>query len=162
MWWEVYRWYNTRFLGARNLVLERRATPRFDALESIGHYRMSLSDEVRLPASDLPIFWSMKCGYTKIGVMRKMLTRVPRVNILVDSGGGATRTARVIPDMLVSPVMGSYLPGDLTQFAAVFQAGADPGFSVSRIRFAGNAVGFYSSPCEVELLRPVVRHGDNP
>ncbi len=29
MWLEIYRWYDTRLLGTRNLLLERRSTPRF-------------------------------------------------------------------------------------------------------------------------------------
>ena len=33
MWLEVYRWYDARLLGPRNLLLERRAGPRFTALK---------------------------------------------------------------------------------------------------------------------------------
>lgn len=42
MWLEIYRWYDTRFLGTRNLLLVRRAAPRFGALETIGKSKMGL------------------------------------------------------------------------------------------------------------------------
>jgi hypothetical protein len=63
------------------------------------------------------------------------------------------RLAPVIPEMLVTPVMGTYLPDTLAQFAAVFQPnGTIP--AVREISFGGPGIGNYTSVCEAELWRP--------
>jgi hypothetical protein len=154
MWLEVYRWYNTRLLGPRNLLLERRAEPRFTGLETIARYRIAFPGELRLPVSRDPVFWTMKCDYSVKGRLQKLLFRIPSVFISVHETSGITRTARVIPAVLASPVLGNYLPGALSQFAALFQPGVDPGYSVDRILFQGPGTSSYTSTCEVETLRP--------
>ena len=126
MWLEIYRWYDTRLLGPRNLLLERRAGPRFTALETISRFRIAFPGELRLPASRDPVFWTMNCGQSIRGRIQRLLFRVPDVSVVVHETGGITRSARIIPEVLVSPVLGNYLPGNLSQFAAVFHPGEDP------------------------------------
>ena len=148
MWLEIYRLYDTRKLSPNNLLLERRSTPRFEALQSMGRVPMNLLGEVHIPASSGPVFWSLNCGYSTLGKVMKGLARVPGTSIVVHANDGSTRTARVIPDMLGAPVMGNYLPADLEQFAAVFQAEGAPKFSVDRIAFTGRGRMAYSTACE--------------
>ena len=64
------------------------------------------------------------------------------------------RSARIIPEVLVSPVLGNYLPGSLSQFAAVFRPGENPSYYVDRLVFDGPGSTSYSSSCQVEILRP--------
>jgi hypothetical protein len=156
MWLEIYRWYDTRFLGTRNLLLERRAAPRFGALETIGKSKAGFSGALEIQRSDSPVFWTMKCGYSASGSIRKLLARVPPVTMSVHETGGQLRDARrIIPDVLVSPVLGNYLPGNLAQFAAVLEPGTNPGYSVDRLDFGGDGATSYASTCEVEFLRAV-------
>ena len=155
MWLEVYRWYDARLLESRNLLLERRAGPRFTAFETIGRIRVAFPGELRLPFSRDAVFWTMKCGYSTRGRLEKLLFRVPGVFMSVYETGGVTRSARIIPEVLVSPVLGNYLPGTLSQFAAVFQPGVDPAYSVDQIVFESSGTTSYSPTCEVEILRPV-------
>ena len=154
MWLEVYRWYDARFLGPRNLLLERRPGPRFTALETIGRFRMAFPGELRLPVSSDAVFWTMKCGYSMRGQLLKILLRVPQVLMSVHEGGGFTRSARVIPEVLVSPVLGNYLPSSLSQFYAVFQPGVERAYSVDQVQFKTSQSWPYSPTCEVEILRP--------
>ena len=156
MWLEIYRWYGVRLLGSRNLLLERRATPRFTALETISRFRLAFPGELRLQVSRDAVFWTMKCGHSIRGRLQKLLFRVPGVFMSVHETGGVTRSARIIPEVLVSPVMGNYLPGDLEQFAAVFQSDNDQGYSVDQLVFESSGAASYSRTCEVELLRPVI------
>jgi hypothetical protein len=154
MWLEIYRWYDTRLLGTRNLLLERRAAPRFGALESIGKSKVALSGALEIQRSGAAVFWTMKCGYSARGSIQKLLTRVPPVNMSVHETGGEVREARrILPGVLVSPVLGTYLPGNLAQFAAVFEPGTNPGYSVDRVEFGGDGTTSYASTCEVEFLR---------
>jgi hypothetical protein len=153
MWLEIYRWYDTRLLGSRNLLLERRAHPRFGALELIANLRLDVLRELSIPISRDPVFWTMKCGYNTTGKLQELLFRVPPVSISVHETTGVTRVARVIPEVLVSPVLGTYLPGTLSQFAEVFSPGARPGYSVDRIRLDGPGTAAYAHTCEVQLLR---------
>ncbi len=48
MWMEIYRWYDSVFQGERDLLLERRAHPRFTSLRSIGHVNLKLSDVMQI------------------------------------------------------------------------------------------------------------------
>jgi hypothetical protein len=154
MWLEVYRWYDARLLGPRNLLLERRAGPRFTAFETIGRFRMAFIGELRLPVSSDAVFWTMKCGYSAWGQLQKLLFRVPSVSMSVHEASGFTRSARVIPEVLVSPVLGNYLPSTLSQFYAVFHTSVERGHSVDQVLFKSSGSWSYSPTCEVEILRP--------
>jgi hypothetical protein len=155
MWMEVYRWYDTRLLAPRNLLLERRAEPRFTSLETISRFRLNFPGELRLPPSREDVFWTINCGYSTRGQVQKLFFRNPEVLISVREKGGATRSARVIPEVLVTPVLGNYLPGNLAQFAALFGTGVDRGYYVSQILFEDSGSAAYASTCEAEVLRPV-------
>jgi hypothetical protein len=161
MWLEIYRWYDTRYLGEHNMLLERRAAPRFRALESIRRLSGALSGELLIPPSAGPVFWTMKCRYSTEGLIRRAFAGIPAVTLSAHEVGGAVReSGRVIPDVLVSPVIGNYLPYDLAQFAALFRpdnswGGSYPGYSVDRLSFGGEGAASWASPCEVEFLRPV-------
>ena len=67
MWLEVYRWYDTRLLGPRNLLLERRAEPRFTSLETIGRFRLTFPGELRLPLLARGCFLDNKLPITAPG-----------------------------------------------------------------------------------------------
>jgi hypothetical protein len=153
MWLEIYRWYDTRLLGPRNLLLERRAKPRFTAFESIRRLRIAFPGEFQLPMSSDPIFWRMSCGQTMRGRAEKVLFRAASVFITIHDTSGIIRSARIIPEVLVSPLLVSYFPASLGQFAAVFDHSALPAFSIDRIALGGPGSASYSSTCQVELLR---------
>jgi hypothetical protein len=115
---------------------------------------VGLPGALEIQRSTGAVFWIMKCGYSASGSMRKLLARVPPVTMSVHEAGGEVRQARrILPEVLVSPVLGNYLPGNLAQFAAVFEPGANPGYSVDRVEFGGDGATSYASTCEVEFLR---------
>jgi hypothetical protein len=153
-WLEVYRLYDTRFTGRRNLLLERRATPRFRRLQTIGRVTMAFPGELRLPAADGPVFWTLRCGTSMEGRLRKLFFQVPPVFLAAHDGGGAREPGRIVPAVLTAPVLGNYLPASLSQFAAVFQPYSVPGYVVERLTFTGPGTASYASPCEAEFLRP--------
>ena len=152
-WLEIYRWYDTRWLGPRNLLLQRRAGPRFTALEPVGRFTVRAPLSLSLPHSTVPVFWSLHCGNSLAGKVRKLLFRVAETEMIVEPEGGAARLAQIIPEMLVTPVMGTYLPDTLAEFAAVFQPnGTIP--AVRKIYFGGPGIDNYTSVCEADLWRP--------
>jgi hypothetical protein len=153
MWLEVYRWYNTRLLGERNVLFERRAEPRFQRLESIGRTVTSPVAGLRLPASGAPTFWTMNCPLNTRGNVRKLVYRLTEVHALEKTCAGMRAPRRVLMTVLTSPVMGNFLPGSLADFAAVF-ADRPPACGVDSITFE-SGLGSYSSRCEVEFFRPV-------
>ena len=73
MWLEIYRWYNTRALTDRTLLLERRSFPRFDQLEKVAHFEQPFTGELKMPASQPGVFWTMQCGMSIWGELRKTL-----------------------------------------------------------------------------------------
>ena len=156
MWIEVYRWYDTRMLGKYNLLLERRAVPRFTRFETLAHERLRFGEELRIPSSSQPVFWTMQCSLTNTGKLRGLLYRLNEVTMSVDNGTGRADLFRVLPSVLAAPSMGNFLPSDLVQFAAVFGVQPVQGFSVDKIALGGPAMSAYSRECEAELLHPVL------
>jgi hypothetical protein len=151
MWLEIYRWYDTRLLGRVNLLLERRAAPRFQRLESIGRSTILPADGLRLPASPAPVFWRVTCGLNTKGKLRKLAFRIAEVDAVENACSGPRAPRRVVMDVLSSPVMGNFLPGSLAEFAALFEDGTIP-CPVSAIRFE-SGLGSYSDRCDVEFLQ---------
>jgi hypothetical protein len=152
-WLEVYRWYNTRYLGPSNLLLERRASPRFSSLKKTGGLAIDLPGELRLPASENVQFWTMTCTASHSGTLRKLLFRIPPVIVTIPRGDGVVRTARVIPELLVSPVVAS-MPGTLAELAGVFDPDTPTLPTPERMLFGGWGTGSYSRNCQVEIFRP--------
>ena len=153
MWVEIYRWYNLRFLGPRNLLLERRGVPRFTRFEPVAHAQVQWGEELRPPASSDPVFWTMQCSLSKTGRLRQLLVRIPEVTLELGQGNGQNTGFRVVPALLGSPSMGNYLPSTLAEFASVFNAGT-PGFQVGKFRFGGPGASAYAPTCELQWLRP--------
>ena len=106
MWVEVYRWYDTRAMGEYNLLLERRAVPRFTRFETLAHERLRFGEQLRIPLSLQPIFWTMHCSMTSMGKLRGLLYRFDEVTMSVKSRAGRVDMFRVFPSLLVSPTMG--------------------------------------------------------
>jgi hypothetical protein len=133
--------------------LQRRATPRFTALDPLGRFTVRAPLSLSLPPSTAPVFWSLRCGNSLTGKVRKLLFRMAETEMRIDTEAGEARRARIIPEMLVTPVMGTYLPDTLDEFAAVFQPnGTIP--AVRKIYFGGPGIDNYTSACEAELWRP--------
>jgi hypothetical protein len=156
MWAEIYRWYDTRMLGARNLLLERRPLPRFSRLETLRHERVDWGDSLIMPESAQPIFWTMNCPLTGIGRLSALLFRVPEVVMTVRTAKGDTRAFRVPVAVLVAPSAGNHLPTDLKEFAEVFSANGSPEFSIREISFGGAGMWAYAAKCDVAFVRPVL------
>jgi len=154
LWLEIYRWYDTRALVAHNLLLERRAEPRFTILETTGCLRIPLPGGFRLPNSREPVFWTMKCNHSLRGQIERLFFRVPKVSTWIHESNGDVREQRIIPEVLISPVLGNYIPYTLQQFAQVFNSVVDPSYSVDQITIGGPGSESYSPTCEVALLRP--------
>ena len=152
-WLEVYRWYETRYLSSNNLLLERRASPRFAALQTVSHLLTPFSEQLRFPSVPGPLFWTMNCGYSALGRLQKTLFRVPAVYMSINGDERRAALSRVLPELFTSPALGNYLPLTLPQFASLFQHDSMPEHRVDRIRLTG--AGYtYAGSCEVEFLQP--------
>lgn len=154
MWLEVYRWYNTRTVGKHNLLLERRSKPRFNKLELLQRSQVQWGEPIPMPSAEHPIFWTMQCPLTATGKFRALAFRVPEVTIDVTEKDGRTDVFRVLPAVLGNPSLGNYLPGNLAEFAEVFQADPRPSFSVEKIVFGGPGASAYARNCDFETLQP--------
>jgi len=154
MWLEVYRWYDTRLLGAHNLLLERRPAPRFSALAPLGRSRLLQGEELRLPTSSQPVFWSLNCALSGVGKLRVFLFRVREVKMTVNQKE-PNENFRVVLAVMAAPSPGSILPSSLPGFARLFHDSEDINPSVEELRFGGPGMKAYERECSVEFLRPV-------
>ena len=163
MWLEVYRWYDTRMLGQRNLLLERRAQPRFSRLVSLGHVPFKLRSGFSVPQSQDAMFWAMTCHLSRAGKLEKLVYRIPPMAIQIQSPEGKWSNFRVIADVLANPVLGSTLPADLSEFAEVFGVETHPKQTVRHLSFGpwlspyqvvDDDFRSYEPSCDVEFFRP--------
>ena len=151
MWLEVYRRYDTRLLGKRNLLLERRSQARFGRLVSISRFETAFSGAIEISKRDGPLFWSLRCPPNFSGTLRKLFLRVPEVRMEVDS-----KSFRIIPEVLVTPVLGNILPTSLDELATVLGPSGTGGNPVRKISFSGTGLDSYNPSCQVELLVPSI------
>jgi hypothetical protein len=93
----------------------------------------------------------MTCSLAPRSVLQNLLFRVPPVTVSIRRAGN-TRTARVIPRLLESPVIAS-MPGTLAQMAEVFDPDA-PVLPSSETLSFGGGTGNYSRTCQVQIFRP--------
>lgn len=155
MWLEVYRNYDARLLTRRNLLLERRHTPRFNKLETVESFTVPMPGRLDLPQSDTAAFWSLACHPTSAGSVRNFLFRVPVVTMTVEKDNGSREEYRSITEVLTAPVMGTWLPDTLAEFAEVFASRPVPRFRTRKLTFGGLGANFYQSNCEARLLQPI-------
>ena len=152
-WTEVYRWYNTRMLGAHNLLLERRVQPRFAKFELLAHRTVHFDEDLPMPALPDSVFWTMHCSLSTTGKLRALIFRVPEVRMELSETNRPPRNFRVIVPVLVAPSLGNYLPPNLAEFAEVFGEREDRDFSVSKLEFRSLGKSAYRQDCEVKFLR---------
>jgi hypothetical protein len=152
-WTEVYRWYNARMLGSHNLLLERRVEPRFTHFEPLAYRTAHFGEDLAIPESPDPVFWTMSCPLSKTGKLRALLARVPPVMMDVNGKDGRIGTFRVLLPVLGAPSLGNYLPSSLAEFAEVFGERKDRNFSVAKLEFRSLGKSAYRQDCEVEFLR---------
>ena len=156
MWAEVYRWYDTRLLGIHNLLLERRHDPRFTHFEPLTRQHLRSGEELLIPTSPQPLFWTMKCSLSTGGRLRAIFWKIDDVTMRVDKIGRRSRDFRVVLPVLSSPSIGNFLPNSLAEFAAVFASEQQQSFSVNKLKFAGPGMRAYSPDCDVQFLRPTL------
>jgi hypothetical protein len=163
MWLEVYRWYDTRILGQRNLLLERRAKPRFSRLVSLGHVPFKLRSGFSVPQSQDAMFWAMSCHLSRAGKLQNLFYRIPPMAMQIQNPEGKWSNFRAIVDVLTNPVLGSTLPADLPEFAEVFGAETNPKQTVQHLSFGPvpnpyraveDEFRSYEPTCDVEFFRP--------
>jgi hypothetical protein len=156
MWLEVYRWYDTRLLGSRNLLLERRATPRFARLGPVATSQLLRGEELLFPSSSSarPLFWSMHCSLRTSGKLRALLFRVLEVNMTVDKSDRSDMF-RVPLAVVAAPSPGPQLPSNLEEFARFFNRREVPNFAIQKLKFGGPGVSAYEPVCPVTFSVPI-------
>jgi hypothetical protein len=137
MWVEVYRWYDTRALGKYNLLLERRAVPRFTRFATLAHERLRFGEELRIPSSLQPIFWTMHCSLTGVGKLRGLLYRSDVVPMSVENGAGRVDLFRVFPSLLDAPSMGNRFPVICHSSRRFLDGNRWKAFQLTRLRLEG-------------------------
>lgn len=155
MWTEIYRWYELRLLGPRNLLLERRLQPRFERFKSLGHFQVTFGQPIQIPPAPQPAFWALECSLSKIGRLRELFFRVPEVTMKVDKANGESKSFRVLLSVVGSPSPGTNLPSDLAEFAAFFGTVEDYKVSVTALNFGGPGKSAYNRNCDLQFLQPV-------
>jgi len=153
-WLEIYRWYDLRLQGARNLLLERRLQPRFSALQSISKIRRSLRDQLPIPEMREPVLLSMKCALSPIGSLRNMLLSVPSVH-MNSFEENRVYESRILPEVLSVPAIINIEHSNMAEFAGLLQKDISPSRfgRIKRLAFSGPGVGRYQPECEFEFFR---------
>ena len=152
-WAAVYRWYETRALDGRYLLLQRRSHPRFSHFSSFQTRTIRFGDEIPIPESDEPVFWSLGCSLSLEGRLRTLILRVPEVTMTITLPNDHKLRYRTLLVVAGAPSMGNRLPVDLAHFAEIFKNPATANFNVRSLQFAGPGASSYQQECKLEFLR---------
>jgi hypothetical protein len=152
-WAAVYRWYDTRALDGRYLLLQRRSHPRFGHFSSFETRTIRFGDEIPIPESDEPVFWSLGCSLSLEGRLRAVIVRIPEITMTVNFTNDLKLRYRTLLAVTGTPSMGNRLPVDLAHFADIFRDPATANFNVRTLQFAGPGASSYQQECKLEFLR---------
>jgi hypothetical protein len=152
-WAAVYRWYETKAVSQRYLLLQRRSQPRFDRIETIESRSIHFDEVIPIPDSAEPVFWTLRCAPNFEGRLRSIFFRVPEVTTTITLQNGHMKRYRAVLAVNENPTLGNRLPVDLTQTAKVLASQLNSDFSVRSLQFAGAGSGSYAQPCKLEFLR---------
>lgn len=152
-WAAVYRWYDARAMEGRYLLLQRRSHPRFNHFSSFETRTIHFGQEIPIPESDEPVFWSLGCSLSLEGRLGSLILRVPEVTMTITLPNGDKLRYRTLLAVAGSPSMGNRLPVDLAHFAEVFRDPAPSNFKVRSLQFAGPGTSSYRQECRLEFLR---------
>ena len=154
-WAAIYRWYETRATGQQYILLERRKKPRFERFETLQSRTIQFGEVVSVPASEDPIFWTLRCLPNREGKIRSLLFRVPEVTMIVALQNGHKLQFRTLLSVTGAPSIANHLPMNLRQVAAVFDRHPALDFSDQTIQFGGPGSTSYEKSCALEFLRTV-------
>jgi len=149
-WAAAYRWYQTRAVGKRHLLLERRDQPRFGHFESIRSSTMQFGESIVVPTSVDPLFWTMHCSLNREGKLRALFLSVPEVTMAVHYENGHKKTFRSLEQEGPSP---GNLPVNLAQFAHMFDGRPSPDTAVQSLQFGGPGGSSYQQTCLLQFFR---------
>jgi hypothetical protein len=152
-WAAVYRWYNTRALDDRYLLLERRSQPRFHHFEPIGSHTVRFGETVPIPKSDRPIFWTLRCSLNPHGRLLSLFFRVPEVTMILTQQNSHNKVYRTLLQVTEFPSLGNQIPTDLAQFAELFKAQSNPSSYAQSIEFGGPGSSSYKESCQLQFLQ---------
>ncbi len=149
MWLEVYRWYDTHIRSPESLLLIRRKSPRFTRLRTRAQFSTRFSEGFEIPSSESPLWWTLDCRLNTKGTLENLLLRVPEIFMNTNRGS----VSRVIPGVLSSPVMGTFAPSGLDEFASLMSpVNNERGTAVTRVRFFGPGINAYQATCKGSFL----------
>jgi hypothetical protein len=154
-WAAIYRWYETMATGRQYILLERRKEPRFERFETLQSRSIQFGEAVSVPASEDPIFWTLRCSPSREGKLRVLFFRVPEVTMTITLQNGHKLQFRALLAVTGTPSIGNHLPTNLSQVAAIFGRHLALDFSDQTIQFGGPGSTSYEKNCALEFLRTV-------
>src|SRR6185295_17364360 len=117
-------------------------------------FPLAFNSALNLPASTELVFWEMHCTMNTRGKLTSLLFRMPVTLMDVKAPNSRNKVFRALPNLFDVPTLGSALPMDLDQWAAIFDPVTPPKQTVSQLAFFGPAAEYYNPTCDVELLHP--------
>jgi len=151
-WAAVYRWYGTRTLGKRFLLLERRKQPRFDHFQPTASATVGFGETIPIPKSTELFFWTTHCSLNPQGELRALLLWVPEVTMAVQLENGQKATFRSL--MQDGPSPGNPFPINFAQLRQLFDDRPDSGSFAQTLQFGGPGASSFHKTCLLQFWRP--------
>lgn len=164
MWHSLYNWYEgTSYHDplSEMLLLQRRATPRFQTIEPLRQLECDVRDFIEIPASDHPVLMQVKMPLNLKGLLAKVFFRVPEVDIEILSNAGY-RIYRIVPDTLENPMLINFLPISLEDVQQVLTSN-QTATRMYGVKFSGDGLPLYQSKIQVAFYHiPELQLADVP
>lgn len=123
------------------LLLQRKSILYKDVLRTLGYENSAVGEWVDIPSSDKIVFASIDMRLRPIGVIMKLLFRIPPVNIDLLYDSGRIASYRIIPETAKNGLLINYLPLNAEELAKLFTSAAND--RVVKFRISGPGLPYY-------------------
>lgn len=156
-WQEQLDLYQTVATNSEMLLLGRRPTARFQAVEQLGFETTGWDREIRVPQSPDPIMVSARIGRSLSGRLRSLVYRSTPLFIEVTRRSGKAERHRALRANFADGVIMNELPASLGDLALLASSGCSLSDPVVSFRFQTDRPGEYKSAITVQWARLVSR-----
>jgi len=150
LWLTLYKWYDLDQRFQEMLLLRRRAQARFSEVKHNYSTQGRVGEYINIPSSEHPVIMELGLELNAIGILRKILFRIPEVRMQLSDSSGVIGDYRVIPDTLADGLLVNSLPLGLEGVSVLLNQGKIQE-SVIRFEVYGEGARFYKPEISLDF-----------
>jgi hypothetical protein len=132
------------------MLLERKSQPPENAIASASKLQTTTNKWIAIPSSSKLLFAGINMHLNILGLITKMLFRIPPVNIDLMYDDGRMQSYRIIPETAADGLLINYIPTNLKDLSNLFGDNSD--YRVINFKISGPGVLYYNKLIDVNFM----------